>query len=347
MHEQLTIYDCLSPTFKIEKPIRLIETFAGIGSQAKALKNIGANFEHWKVIEFDRCAVNSYNAVHDTHFDPQDIRNIHSEDLQIIDRNNRCYVLTYSFPCQDLSTAGLQKGMRKGSRTRSGLLWEIERILDECGNNLPDVLLMENVAQVIGEKNICDFYKWRHKLETLGYSNYCQILNAKDYGMPQNRERCFMVSILGDWNYTFPQKEALKIKPRDLFEKNVDRKYYLKKINIEALQRQSKKEHKPTILTYDTQYILTITASYGTGLWEQYLLCDKQTSTTKKPERVSHIEDTATIRKFTPRECWRFMGFSDKDFENANAINVDTQLYKQAGNSIVVNVLMAIFQQML
>lgn len=89
-------------------------------------------------------------------------------------------LLTYSFPCQDLSCAGLQKGMKKGTGTRSGLLWEVERILDECGTELPHVLLMENVPMVIAEKNIEDFYEWRMKLESLGYSNYVQILNAKD-----------------------------------------------------------------------------------------------------------------------------------------------------------------------
>lgn len=137
--------------------------------------------------------------------------------------------MTYSFPCQDLSLAGLGKGMSKGSGTRSGMLWEVERILDECNeiNSLPQVLLMENVPQVIGSNAIKDFQKWREKLENLGYSNYIEILNAKDYEVPQNRERCFMVSILGDYNYNFPKKIPLEKKLKDVLEDKVDEKYYL------------------------------------------------------------------------------------------------------------------------
>ena len=116
--------------------------------------------------------------------------------------------------------------MTKGSGTRSGLLWEVERLLDEC-EELPQVLIMENVPQVIGQKNIKDFQSWRRKLESLGYSNYVQLLNAKDYGIPQNRNRCFMVSILGEYHYTFPKKKKLELKLKDLLEDKVDEKYYL------------------------------------------------------------------------------------------------------------------------
>lgn len=142
-------------------------------------------------------------------------------------RERYCYILTYSFPCQDLSLAGKQRGMSKGKGTRSGLLWEVERILDECEGNLPQVLLMENVPQVVGTKNIGDFQLWRRKLESLGYSNYVQLLNSKDYGIPQNRNRCFMVSLLGDWHYSFPKKQKLELRLKDMLEDEVDEKYYL------------------------------------------------------------------------------------------------------------------------
>ena len=162
--------------------------------------------------------------------------------------------------------------MKKGSGTRSGLLWEVERILDECEGELPQMLLMENVPQVIGKKNIKDFLLWRDKLEKLGYSNFVQILNAKDYGIPQNRERCFMVSILGDWNYRFPTKQTLKIRLKDLLEENVDKKYYVSKEKIEAFQRQAKKDHKPTFLDPSYTHTHTISAGYFKGgLWEQYV----------------------------------------------------------------------------
>ncbi len=231
---QNDIFSELYPKFTITKPIRLIELFAGIGSQAKALKNLGANFEHWKAVEFDKYAMASYNAIHGTHFEVSDIRNVHAADLDLRERERFCYIMTYSFPCQDLSVAGLQKGMKKGSGTRSGLLWEVERILDECGENLPHILLMENVPAVLSEKNIEDFYAWRGKLETLGYSSYAQILNAKDYGIPQNRARCFMVSILGEYSYGFPKPQKLNLVMKDLLEKDVDESYY---INSESAKK--------------------------------------------------------------------------------------------------------------
>lgn len=227
------MFDYLFPQFKITKPIRLIEMFAGIGSQAKALENLEADFTHWKVIEFDEKAVKSYNAIHGTSFETSDIRSIHAGDLEINDRDIYIYILTYSFPCQDLSMAGHQRGMSKGSGTRSGLLWEVERILDECGGNLPQILLMENVPQVIGKKNIKDFQLWRKRLEELGYSNYVSLLNSKDYGIPQNRERCFMVSILGNYSYVFPKKQKPKKRLKDMLESNVPESYYLSDARLE------------------------------------------------------------------------------------------------------------------
>lgn len=227
MEVQGSLFENSMPRFRIDKPIRLIELFAGIGSQFAALKRIGANVTSWKMCEIDKYACASFNAVHGTNYEPTDITKIHASDLEIVETDKYCYIMTYSFPCQDLSLAGNRQGMTKGSGTRSGLLWEVERLLDECGENLPQVLLMENVPQVIGSKNIEDFKLWRRKLESLGYSCYVQLLNAKDYGIPQNRNRCFMVSILGEYYYEFPQKKPLERKLKDMLEDDVDEKYYL------------------------------------------------------------------------------------------------------------------------
>ena len=218
---QLSIFDLTLPEFKIDKPIRLIELFAGVGSQAMALRDLGADFKHYRVVEFDKYAIASYNAIHGTDFEPMDITKIIGSDLGITDTDKYCYIMTYSFPCQDLSVAGKQKGMQKGSGTRSGLLWEVERLLNEV-ENLPQVLLMENVPQVHSKANMPDFQKWIDFLESKGYSNYWQDLNAKNYGVAQNRNRCFMVSILGD--YTM----------KDYLEDEVDEKYY---INNEKAQK--------------------------------------------------------------------------------------------------------------
>ena len=228
MIEEYDLFSYTMPRFHIgDRPIRLIELFAGIGSQYAALKRIGANVESWKVVEWDKYAIASFNAIHGTDYEPSDITKIHASDLEIVDRDKYVYICTYSFPCQDISGAGRGAGLDKGSGTRSGLLWEVERILDECRDNLPHVLLLENVPLLIGKKHIHNFQKWRLKLESLGYQNYVQLLNAKDYGIPQNRNRCFMVSILGNYHYTFPKKQKLELKLKDLLEDDVDEKYYL------------------------------------------------------------------------------------------------------------------------
>ena len=110
-YEQINLFALGKKKFKIEKPIRLIELFAGIGSQAMALRDLGADFEHYKVVEFDKYAIKSYNAIHGTDFEPMDITKIIGLDLGITDTDKYCYIMTYSFPCQDLSVAGKQKGI--------------------------------------------------------------------------------------------------------------------------------------------------------------------------------------------------------------------------------------------
>lgn len=116
--------------------------------------------------------------------------------------------------------------MERGSGTRSGLLWEVERLLKEC-KELPDVMVMENVTEVHGYKNKSHFEEWISFLESLGYSNYYQDLNAADFGVAQHRERCFMVSILGNYNYKFPTTIPLNTVMADYLEESVDEKYYV------------------------------------------------------------------------------------------------------------------------
>lgn len=231
--------------FKIDKPIRLIELFAGIGAQAKALENLGANFERYRAVEIDKYAVKSYNSIHGTNFDPMDITKIHAEDLGVRDTDKYCYIMTYSFPCQDLSVAGKQSGMAKGSGTRSGLLWEVERLLTEMrrgGQGLPQVLLMENVPEVIGERHAKHFAEWVKFLDGLGYKSKWDLLNAKDFGIPQNRNRCFMVSVLGDYYYDFPQGKPLEKRLIDVLQVKVDERYYIKGRTIQMLINHAKRQ---------------------------------------------------------------------------------------------------------
>ena len=178
---------------------------------------------------------------------------INGKQLEIVDTDSFCYIMTYSFPCQDLSSAGKGAGMEKGSGTRSGLLWEVERLLTEC-DNLPQVLLMENVPEVVGTKNMPQFAKWLAFLDGLGYKTRWQVLNTKDFGIPQNRARCFAVSVLGDYFYEHPKGYPLEIRLKDVLEKSVDEGYYLKEETIQSLnihkQRHEEQGHgfgwKPT-----------------------------------------------------------------------------------------------------
>lgn len=245
----MNLFDWDKPALKITKPVRLIELFAGIGAQAKALERLGVPFEHHKVVEIDRFAVASYNAIHGTDFKPMDITKITAADLNITETNKWCYILTYSFPCQDLSKAGASKGLGKG--TRSGLLWEVDRILHEC-KELPQILLMENVSMIVSDKHINDFAVWVKRLEELGYTNLWEIMNAKNFGVPQNRERCFMVSFLGDYQFEFPKPIPLTRTMGDTLEPDVDEKYYLNEETANNLcsqlvkverERESKPQH--------------------------------------------------------------------------------------------------------
>lgn len=149
--------------------------------------------------------------------------------MQIENKDKYEYILTYSFPCQDISGAGLGKGFSKGSGTRSGLLWEIERILNELQveNALPQILLMENVPLIHSIENWSDFEAWKQTLKDLGYCNFWKDLTATDYGIPQTRTRTFMISILGDYNYEFPKPIPLEKNLKDLCDDEVDEKYYV------------------------------------------------------------------------------------------------------------------------
>lgn len=338
---QCSIFDGENP-LKITKPLRLIELFAGIGAQAKALENLGVNFEHYRICEFDKYAVASYNAVHGTNFSTSDITKIHASDLGIVETDKYEYIMTYSFPCTDLSTAGKQKGMSRDSRTRSGLLWEVERLLKET-KELPQILLMENVPGVLSEKNKKDFLEWCGVLESLGYTSKYKILNAKDYGIPQNRDRVFMISWFGEYYYNFPDKKPLSIMLKDFLERSVDEKYYLSEKNINCILKWKSHQNpfdsicgynsiSPTITTRVVDSASMIL--YSNKLSKRYIIKDK--------EELRHL----SIRRLTEKECWRLMGFDDESFFKAEKVVSNSQLYKQAGNSIVVNVLMAIFEKL-
>lgn len=372
MSNQLSIWDGSRP-LKIDKPIRLIELFAGIGAQAKALERLGVPFEHYRICEFDKYAVKSYNSIHGTNFTTSDVTKITADDLGIVDTDKYCYILTYSFPCTDLSVAGKQMGMSKGTGTRSGLLWEVERLLREL-TELPQILLMENVPQVIGKKNIKDFAEWVSFLDALGYTSKWAVLNATDFNVPQNRERCYMVSWRGDYSYCFPQGTGCKRVLKDILEEEVDEKYYLPQTLIDYyIKRNDEQREKGNGFLFEpndgSKIGKSVLTRSGSRQCENFILepiCLNSKLDGKQPSlsnRIYSVEGSSTavttcfhpniaycnrIRKLTPRECFRLMDFDDKDFDKARAAGISaTKIYNQAGNSIVVAVLEAIFKEML
>ncbi|MCH5315442.1 MAG: DNA (cytosine-5-)-methyltransferase [Eubacterium sp.] len=313
---QISLFDGTQP-FINNKPIRLIELFAGYGSQALALKYIGISFEHYRISEWATKSIQAYRDMHfaDDNTDyskdmtvaevkawlygkisrdyntpmtddeinrmkEKEVRTIYNnmqashnlgsitqikaEDLAIADTDKYCYIMTYSYPCQDCSLAGKGAGMAKGSGTRSALLWEVERLLGEMSER-PQILLMENVPQVIGSTGIKDFAQWIAFLEQLGYKNYWQLMNAKDYGIPQNRNRCFMVSLLGDYYFNFPKPQKLTVRLKDFLDKDVDEKYYL---SDKALTYINKRVGKYTqICDDDTEIAPSAITAVGNQNW--------------------------------------------------------------------------------
>ena len=197
--------------------LRVFEAFAGYGSQSIALRNLGIEHEVVAISEIDKYAIKAYEAIHGPTNNLGDICKIDPKDIPNHD------LFTYSFPCQDLSVAGKQAGLGKG--TRSGLLYECEKIIEA---KKPKYLLLENVKNLVGKKFKPQFDEWLKYLESLGYTNYWQVLNAKHYGIPQNRERVFVVSILGEHKpYKFADKIPLDKCIADILEDEVDEKYYL------------------------------------------------------------------------------------------------------------------------
>lgn len=318
-------------------------------------------------------------------------------------------LLTYSFPCQDLSRAGLMKGMSKEDHTRSGLLWEIERILDEMKNSnlrLPTVLLMENVPEVIGTKNKKNFMQWYKKLEDLGYQSYIKIINAEDHDMPQHRERCFMVSILGNYNFVFPKNRLKSKRLIDLLENEVDMKYYLSYKTLKMFMDDTphggiiRSKMFTPYLPENRNAARTVTTRSGYRPSDNFLLCDqiiclnyvrkngKRVHQSRRildskgiavtitcgftgyyivddgPKKQVSKDETIVgkvlidgkeygaigdrlVRRLTPKEALRLMGFDDQDIENVIKAGVsENQILKQAGNSIVVNILEDIFMML-
>ena len=470
MNDAMNIFELLRPRYQLPDRPRIFESFSGIGCQRLAFERLGVDVESVGISEIDKYAVTSYLAIHGDTKNFGDITKINGSELPQID------VFTYSFPCTDLSKAGRQKGLNS---TRSGLVYEVLRILHECSEsgNLPRVLIMENVVDLVQVKFIREFQQIQVELEKLGYSNYTQTLNAKDFGVAQNRDRVFMVSILGEFYYEFPKTFPLKKRLKDYLEPVVEEKYYLSKAMLDYCMDPTDRNgfvrgdrfnpQDPE----DADYAFAVTTNPGSRPVDNFIKEPSHTKlmnvnpsgkgmngivfvgdlsptiTTNKGEGMKFLEpesmnskalrpsvsvkeatekgyseafegdcvnmaqpksktrrgrvgqqmaQTITtqnelgvvinepgglylgtserfkrgplpglsrclkaqnhdsgvsnglrIRKLTPLECWRLMGIDDEDFQNAKAVCSNAQLYKQAGNGIVVDVFSAILKQMI
>ena len=240
----------------MKNKIRVFEAFAGYGSQSMALRRLGIDFEVVGISEIDKYAIQAYMAVHGDTQNYGDISKIDWSSVPDFD------FLTYSFPCTDISTAGQQKGLAEGSGTRSSLLWECRKAIEA---KRPKYLLMENVKNLVSKKFIPYLKEWIRFLEGQGYSNYTKVLNAKDFGVPQNRERVFMVSILGEASFHFPKPFTLEKRLKDVLEKDVDESFYLsEKVVNTFLARNEKNKAKGNGFKFEPTTGDVIASTIGT-----------------------------------------------------------------------------------
>ena len=381
------------------KEVNVFSLFSGIGAFEKALERKGIGYNLVNYCEFDKYASKSYSLIHKV---PEtlnlgDITKVKIDELEPYSAD----LITYGFPCQDISNAGKQRGFEHdGQLTRSGLFFYAAAII---GRIQPKVAICENLKALVGKKFTKEFETVLSTLEDMGYTNYWQVLNAKDYGIPQNRERVFIVSIRNDIDkkYTFPTPIKLELRLKDILEKEVDEKYYLSNDKVKQFivnnpninmndsvlgtchkrndlsfairdRVYNTEKESPTLTSTmykDAPKILQIGQLYGTEREPnpQAEAVDGDSINLEQPNSktrrgiVGHgvaqtlntapqqavVEPSLRIRKLTPKECFRLMGFDDADIDVLieNGIS-NTQLYKQAGNSIVVNVLEAILDNL-
>lgn len=380
--------------------VKVFTAFSGYDSQCLALNRANIDYELVGWSEIDKFAIQAHNAL----FPQWTDRNY--GDISKIDWNlvPDFDFFTYSSPCQDFSNAGKMRGGEKGSGTRSSLLWECEKAIRA---KMPKYLLMENVANLVSKKFIGTFQNWLNVLSELGYTNYWQVLNAKDYGVPQNRKRVFVVSILNSQQpYYFQEAIKTDLRVKDLLEENVDESYYLSDKYLDTFHKIGRVWKGMSGVVGDTEQLAhTLTTNNGEGAkiavtYQQQLEprtdgCSNTLTTVQKDNLIietdnvvaalrgrepvvlgwtrdkhgnvvnrhpvsvantvtsakrdntqNYVVDQFRIRKLTERECFRLMGVDDIDSDKIRQVVSKTQCYKLAGNSIVVDVLVAIFNQL-
>ncbi|TCU67514.1 DNA (cytosine-5)-methyltransferase 1 [Tissierella praeacuta] len=330
--------------------LKVLSLFSGIGAFEKGLKKAGVNYEIVNYCEIDKYASHAYSAIHDISesYNLKDVTKIDINQLEDFD------LLTHGSPCQDFSLSGKGEGGDEGSKTRSSLMWYSVNIIE---NKLPRYVIWENVKGVLSKKHKHNFDKYISRLEELGYRNYYKVLNSKDYGAPQSRERVFVISIRKDISkeFNFKQREHEKLKIRDIVENDIDGKYYLKGTYIKDLTREFEgRLNTKQINKYGLLKVGDIKNPKSFEMNNRVFSKDgvSPTLTTTNPTKIAECR----VRHLTPLEFWRATGFSDEDYCKAKRAleqkfykgkdRTDSQMYKMAGNSIVVNVLEDIYREL-
>ena len=341
--------------------MKIVELFSGIGAQTQALKNLSIG--HTSICcEWDKTIHSIYESIHGQ------TQNL--GDITKVDVLPECDLLTYSFPCQDISVLGNQKGFSKNSGTRSGLLWEVERLL-KTSKKLPTTLLLENVKQLVSPKNIDNFNAWLKFLSSLGYENSWAVLDSQDYGIPQKRERVFVVSSLKKkFHFTVSAKANtlgnFMDSDKDVMKEFGDIHYYLneqmktrilKTINNTQSTNSTKRIYGTQSITHALTTQGSHPGNFGAVLYSSELNYDYPLREKLKGLSESEINkvdigfNIDTIRLATPREVFRLMGFGEGAYKLAKAYMVSNDIsinkfYHVSGNSIVVPVLESIFKEL-
>ena len=365
--------------------IKFLSLFSGIGAFESALKNLGIDFEVVNYCEIDKFASKSYSMIHDIP-ETKNLKDVTEvTEWDVLDKVD---LITYGFPCQDISLAGKQKGLinEDGSLTRSGLFF---KALDIIKWYKPKIAIAENVKNLTSKKFAEQFRIVLDSLDEAGYNCYWKVLNAKDYGIPQNRERVFIISIRKDidnGSFNFPEPMPLELRLKDMLEDEVDEKYYLSEkmfnyvLDVNGTQKGTAWDGRADNDTLNSKVAHTISVRGATGCQRagvsnfivdgldeeikvkdfKIMVMGNYSPSGHDASRIVHpdgiaptvkenhgtvtaVTENLKVRKLTPRECFRLMGFKDEEFNKIIGIS-NAQLYKQAGNSIVVNVLEAIFK---
>ncbi|WP_297430739.1 DNA cytosine methyltransferase [Clostridium sp.] len=298
--------------------IKILELFGGIGSPRVALRNLGIPVKAIDYVEIDEKAVRSYNAMFE--------KELEYKTQSVVGWNLRPDILIHGSPCQDFSIAGHQKGADEGSETRSSLMWETIHIIEQMGEWKPKIVIWENVKNVLSKHMRHNFNRYLEELERLGYTNSYKVLNAMDFGLPQNRDRVFTISCLDGTLFNF---ETLEKRPmrnlKEFLEDNVSEDYTVTQPSI--LNVIGAKGIKRATVIKDYCYTIT----------ERQDRC---------PAQVIDLGN-GKYRFLTEKECWLVQGYSEEDFLNAAKVNTRRALYKQSGNSIPVTFFESIFKQLL